>query len=302
MNIFKKYEGGHSDSTERGEVAQRRHTGSLSRDSLPAKTYINVEMPGYRNLAGRLNLVDIMIGNRLTESLVTSAITSLKGFVSQMIEGRVVAVFDDADSAAQAGLRIRENINKFNELRMPRHRLHLNIHIITAGLTILNGEVIDLPEHTLERARRLFATNRLIADGPTVERMGKTFHCTPFAEVTSDGGAYPVRFFELLSPVNFSDLAESMITELIRRDQERLMAQMQIEVELRKRKHEQKTGSAVEYAQAMDDVGRVLREDLAEIVKYIQKRSTDRELISTSRGWYRTSTALPCRDNRIIMR
>jgi len=72
-----------------------------------------------------------------------------------------------------------------------------------------------------------------------------------------------------------------MIAELIRRDQDRLIAQMEIEVELRKRKNDQKTGGSVEYAQAMDDVGRVLRDDLAEIVKYVQKRSTDRELIST---------------------
>lgn len=281
VNIFKKYEGGVPDATERREGAQRRHTGSLSRDSLPGKTFINVEMPGYRKLAGRLNLVDIMIGNRLTEKLVTSVVTSLKGSVSQMVEGRVVAVFDDAIAAAEAGLRIRENIKKFNELRIPGHRLLLNIQVITGGLTILNGEVIDLPEHALKRARQLFAINRLIADGATVEQMGRTYHCTPFADVPSDGGAFPARFFELLSPVNFADLAESMITELIRRDQERLMAQMQIEVELRKRKHEQKTGSSVEYAQAMDDVGRVIREDLAEVVKYIQKRSTDRELIST---------------------
>ena len=198
-----------------------------------------------------------------------------------MVGGRVVVVFDDETSAAEAGLRISENIRAFNEFRAPEGRLFFDMQIMTGGLKIMNGEVMELPEHSLKRARSLSAINRIIADVPTVELEGEKYHCVRFVDVPSDSGASTENFFELLSPVNFSELADTMIAELIRRDQDRLIAQMEIEVELRKRKNDQKTGSSVEYAQAMDDVGRVLRDDLAEIVKYVQKRSTDRELIST---------------------
>ncbi len=303
VNIFKKYEGAALDVQERKEGAQRRHTGSLSRESLPRKTFINVEMPGYRKLVGQLNLVDIMIGSRLAERLVTSVVAGLKGFVSQMVEGRVVAVFDDEASAAEAGLRIRENIRKFNALRLPSHRLLLNIQIMTEGLKIMNGEVMDLPEHAMRNARSLSAVSRVIVDEITSSLIAPAYHCVPFADVVTGSGAFPARFCELVSPVNFTELAEAMVTELIKTDQERLMAQMQIEVELRKRKREQKVGSSVEYAQAMDDVGRGLREDLAEIVKYIQKRSTDRELIATvERMVSNVNKRYMAETTRIIMR
>ncbi|HSV96710.1 MAG TPA: hypothetical protein VLM75_07230 [Spirochaetota bacterium] len=281
VNIFKKHEGAALDTQEGRERAQRRRTGSLSRDSLPRKTFINAEMPGYRTLAGHLNLIDIMVGSRLVERLVTSVVTGLKGFVSQMVEGRVVAVFDDEAAAAEAGLRICENMRRFNELRLPGNRLLLNIQIMTGGLKIMNGEVMDLPEHAMRHARSLSAVGRVIVDETTSTLVEQSYHCVPFTDVVTGSGAFPARFFELVSPVNFRALAEEMVTELIKSDQERLMAQMQIEVELRKRKNEQKVGSSVVYAQAMDEIGRAIRDDLAEIIKYVQKRSTDRELIAT---------------------
>ncbi len=303
VNIFKKYEGAALDATERKETAQRRHTGSLSRESFSRKTFVNIEMPAYRRLAGHLNLVDIMIGNRLAERLVISVVTGLKGFVSQMVEGRVVAVFDNDSAAAEAGLRIRENIRRFNELRLPAQRLLLHIQVMTGGLKIMNGEVMDLPEHAMRHVRSLSAVGRVIVDEKTSGLIAQLYHCAPFTDAVPGGGAFTVRFFELMSPVNFTQLAEAMVTELIKSDQERLMAQMQIEVELRKRKHEQREGSSVEYAQAMDDVGRGLREDLSEILKYIQKRSTDRELITTvERMVSNVNKRFMAETTRIIMR
>ncbi len=303
VNIFKKYEGAALDTEERKEGVQRRHPSSLSRESLPRKTFINVEMPGYRRLAGHLNLVDIMIGSRVTERLVTSVVTGLKGFVSQMVGGRVVAVFDDEATAAEAGLRIRENMRGFNEVRLPGDHLLLNIQLMTGGLKIMNGEVLDLPEHAMRHARSLSAPGRVIVDETTSNLVEQAYHSVPFADVVTGSGAFPTRFFELISPVNFRELAETMVTELIKSDQERLMAQMQIEVELRKRKNEQKVGSSVEYAQAMDDIGKVVREDLADIVKYIQKRSTDRELISTvERMVSNVNKRYMAETTRIIMR
>ncbi|HPI14379.1 MAG TPA: hypothetical protein PL135_07170 [Spirochaetota bacterium] len=281
VNIFRKYDGAVPEVKEPGEAVARRHVGSLSRDSLPRKTFLNVEMHGYEKFTEGLNPVDVVTGDRLVGRLVTPVVTSFKGFVSQMVGGRVVVVFDDEMSAAEAGLRISENIRAFNEFKAPEGRLFFDMQIMTGGLKIMNGEVMELPEHSLKRARSLSAINRIIADAPTAELEGEKYHCVRFIDVPSDSGASTESFFELLSPVNFSDLADTMIAELIRRDQDRLIAQMEIEVELRKRKNDQKTGGSVEYAQAMDDVGRVLRDDLAEIVKYVQKRSTDRELIST---------------------
>ena len=69
------------------------------------------------------------------------------------------------------------------------------------------------------------------------------------------------------------------MNELKKLEQERQELQRHLDAELKKRKREFRSPSAVAYAKAIDDLSKKLKLELDEVNKYVQKRSTDRELL-----------------------
>ena len=87
-------------------------------------------------------------------------------------------------------------------------------------------------------------------------------------------------FFELISPVNLILLSEGILRRLREVEQEKKQKELDLEAEMKKRKGDNRSPTAIAYAQTLDDIGRILKNDLSEIERFVEKRTTDRELIS----------------------
>jgi DNA anti-recombination protein RmuC len=91
------------------------------------------------------------------------------------------------------------------------------------------------------------------------------------------------KYYELLNPINFKRKAEQVVRSINENKENKLQMQMELENEIKKIKRERRSTSSVTVARELDDIGHMLQEQLHEIERYVQKRSTDRELIKNVR-------------------
>ena len=85
----------------------------------------------------------------------------------------------------------------------------------------------------------------------------------------------------MIGPINFLKLSKVILAGLSVEISQRQKKEAELETEIKqKQKQQNKSQVAIAYGQALDDLGRILKDDLNEVNKYIQKRTTDRELLT----------------------
>jgi HEAT repeat protein len=276
VNVLKKYAGGDVDLGERREAAVPQRVSVWTE-----RTMLNLEIHGYLKALSQLNVIDFINVNRLIDSLIVSVITQNGGVICRLSGGRVSSFFNEPAMAADSALQIQRNIGIYNLMRLPRQWTRVSMQIITGRVKMLGEDAIELPEFTISAMRSIPIVNRVLIDEGAGSILKESYHFAPLPDIAQLYAASGTTFLELISPVNSLVLIQGMLNELTAKEQEKLMVQMQLEAELKKLKSAQKTGTSIEYAQAMDEIAKILKADLAEVVRYVQKRSTDRELINT---------------------
>jgi formate hydrogenlyase subunit 6/NADH:ubiquinone oxidoreductase subunit I len=122
--------------------------------------------------------------------------------------------------------------------------------------------------------------NRIIIDDTVKDLVKNNYYSQPLPDMDFTKCVYKAFLHELICPVNFLELSEKILKDLARDIEAKTRREFELEEEMRQQKERSKSPVAIAYAQALDDLGRILKEDLNGINKYIQKRTTDRELIS----------------------
>lgn len=227
-----------------------------------------------------MKLVNLIINNKILNKAILSEIEKHRGYVSKVTDGNIVSVFTDPVDAASAALRIHEATLRFNAMRLLEKRIKLSIKTITAMVKIMGDEIVFLPEYIKGLMSRLPVVNRVIVDSASLKLIEHNFHIEPFPEIIFTGPESSDGYFELISPINSFPLLEGILNDTGRRERERIDAQKKLEEDSRKRRQDSGKNNAVEYIKVMDDVGKIIKHELDEMIKYVQKRSTDRELIS----------------------
>jgi hypothetical protein len=151
--------------------------------------------------------------------------------------------------------------------------------IIAERVKMVNDEIITLPEFRIDQLRSLPFRRRIYLDEKARAAVENHFYAEPVPAIVFPYNGSDPEYQEMISPLNFLTIAESAISELTRTEQEKVNRQVQLEMESKRKRIEQRSPTAVAYARALDEVGRILKGELGEINKYVEKRSTDRELI-----------------------
>ena len=74
--------------------------------------------------------------------------------------------------------------------------------------------------------------------------------------------------------------AVNIVTKIKKSEREREEIQLQINQEIKKQTKDRRSETTIAYAQAIDELGLLLKSELNEITKYVEKRSTDKELLN----------------------
>jgi hypothetical protein len=281
VNIFRKFEA----PVLEGVQAQAAEAGIISIDGLKKDrmTIMNIVISGQGMSSGPQAMPQLIDLNLIIKSLISSAIQEQGGTVTRMSNMSIVAYFPGPRPAATAALQIERKIAAFNAQRNTEKNINIYLQLFTDIIKIINNEVIEFPLHLDAEFHRLPVKNKIVIDRGTMELIGDTFSVREIPRLVLSMNGLTDSYYELLNPINFVQISEQIIKTIRDEEEKREQMQQQIEAEMRKMKRGSRATSSAAIARGLDDLAQQLQVQLDEIDRYVQKRSTDRELIKNVR-------------------
>lgn len=246
-------------------------------------TILEVIVAGNGPRSGEQNIPDLINLNLRIKSLIASAIQDRGGMITRMSNTSVVSYFPEPRTAADAALIIQRNINAFNAVRIPGRNIDVYIQLMTGVVKIVNDEILELPLHAAEDIAGLPVRNKVIIDARTAELIADSFSTREIPRLVLSMVGQRARIFELMNPINFLHASELLVKTIREEEDKREQIQQQLDAEMKKLKRGARPASSAAIARGLDDLGQQLQGQLEEIERYVQKRSTDRELIKNVR-------------------
>jgi hypothetical protein len=280
-NVFRKFEAPDFDDSPKIITKQAVDTALLKNLRTKDMTLLSIEVSDFQVVFERLTLADKIIYLNAIRAAVTSEILNNSGVVSMNSSGHIICFFADPEIAATVAHRIFSNVEAINIMNRYENTLAITIDIVHQRASIINGEILQSSDLTLRAINAAQLKNRIIIDATMKSTIEGNFHCDDLPEMIFPRKGLDLVFYELMNPINFLTASQDVLNRLKKIEQERQELQLQLDAELKKRKREFRTPTAVTYAQAVDDLSKKLRLELNEINRYVQKRSTDRELLNT---------------------
>ena len=200
-----------------------------------------------------------------------------------MSNDNIVAYFSDAKSAAEASIQISRNMDAFNSARIVEHRIDVYTQILTETVKIINDEIIEFPIRQGIQLQNFPLKNKIAVDAATAEIINSAYSVREIPRLVVSAAGYAVSLFELLAPVNFLRVVERIMAALKEEGDKHEQMQKQVEDQLKRMKQERRAAPSMVIARELDSLGHTLQNQLDEIDRYVQKRSTDRELIKNVR-------------------
>jgi len=281
VNIFRKFEAPTLDGlqTPQGEAGEIPING-IKKETLTIAC-VRVSEPGTRSSGPDVEyLIDL---NLRIKSMIASSLLEHGGVISKMSYDNSVVYFYKAKSAAQAMIQISRNVNTFNSSRTVGKRINVNILMITDMVDVINDEILEFPLSLSMEFRNLPVENKIIIDGATREILKDAYSTREIPQFVISTSGHSAGLFELLAPVNFLFLSDQIIKSIKEDFEKWELTQKQVEDQLKSVRLERRSPSSMVIARKLDTLGVALLMQLNEIDRYVQKRSTDRELIKNVR-------------------
>ena len=281
VNIFKKYESPESDLLEKKRSLQ------ISDDDKPIKnlddvnaTMLIVEVAGYRRMVQSMNMSELSHVADLVNTRILAEITDNKGVINSIADGVIVAYFEDATLATQTAMYMLEKLVQDNVMRRIEQKVSFRLMISSKKMKMLNQEFLFLPEESIHIISQSYMRNRIVIDGVTAPHVMENYYSEPLPDHVFREVYQGQEYREIICPVNYLSNAESVLNIFIKQVQEKRMRQVELDEELKKRRTVYRSPTAIAYAQAIDEVGRKLKNDFSDVATYIERRVNDREMVT----------------------
>ncbi|MBN2159488.1 MAG: HEAT repeat domain-containing protein [Spirochaetes bacterium] len=281
VNIFRKYEA----PVLEGIQAHPSDAGIISIEGLKKErmTIMNVVIPVHDGKPERSGIPVLINLNLWLKSRIAAVIQDHGGSITRMSNENVVSYFPDTRAAAETAIEIGRNVVAYNDMQIPEHNINVYIQLLTETVKIINDEIILFPVHMAGSFGNMPVVNKVVIDQATMELLTSKFSIREIPELTLSMNGFAARYFELVSPINFTEMSDQIVSNMREEEEKREQAQQQLEAEMKKLKRGSRAASSAAIARGLDDLAQQLQNQLDEIDRYVEKRSTDRELIKNVR-------------------
>ncbi len=275
VNMFQKYERpdieGVSQQIDTREISIRGHGDSVS-------TIIHADIIPYEGWSAG-SIADIITIVLWIRERVIAPVVERGGAVVFMSSLKMIAMFGTPLAAVECASKILSEISEYNMNRTEHRKIHLFQQVINGNVRSINDELLEYPERDFIGAEGHPFIDRIVLNAATMERVKQNFTMRIIPGIVLPDFGNAENHYELLAPVNFLDVSESVLRNLAREEEKKQELQQKIEAEIKKLKMQSRSTSSVAIARELDTIGMRLQELLDEIDRYVQKRSTDREMI-----------------------
>ncbi len=278
-NIFKKYESiGDKENQSRGAEIKQHPVNGLTEGKY---CLLSIKIDDFIKKVRSYSIIEGKLIYQQINNIIISEIIKSNGIISNMTNGKILAYYENALTASNTALSILRDFNKFNSDRLPNDRINIFIQILSDNIMIINDEIINYDEAKILHLNSLPVYNRVILDENIRTLTEKEFYSQPLPDLEYTKCRINDLFHEMMGPINFQYLSNKLLENISKEIAEKHKRELKLEAEIKQKQWKQnKSSTGIAYAQALDDLGRRLKDDLNDINKYIQKRSTDRELLT----------------------
>ena len=275
VNLFKKFEGA---GVEYGGVSHASENAEFKNHKRENISVLFIEIVDFDKLFQIYSAVEISMIFRKIYTEIVNIIGKHGGILTRTAAGEFIAYFPEVVSATRSAGDINRIVSDFNIWHHPDNQIKMIVYIMLSESDIVNGEIIMplMREFTMLRAARI--SRKIFLSGTVASIAELSFKCEtlPAALFRMNGSA--LEFKELISPNNFMTIAETIVDDLRAEDAKKIEVQKQLELGMKSLPGEKKSKNTVAFANAMEQIGKILRRDLTDVSKYVAKRSTDKDL------------------------
>jgi len=273
VNIFRKY-----------EIPQPA-TGMLQKESVhftgvaeKTVSVLSVEIVNAEALAADLNYYELIELYMLCDLLIIPGLKGSSGSISHKESNRVTICYEDSLEAMNAAISIRNNVIQHNRTNVISRNIVSTIEITTGKFSIAGDELVN-PRYLLRPDRMMIPVmGQIIIDSATERVLKNRFYSIQLPEALLSEIIFDSVHYEYISPVNFTEVTTSMLNAKEEEIEKRKEMQAQIEAQVKTVSAANRSTTSIAIAGELENIGIKLKNQFDEIEKYMNRRSTDREL------------------------
>ncbi len=279
LNLYKKYENIGLEHRKESAASSTEETAFLKSVSKFESTLVHIDIQNFPELLERNSIIELtFLHTRISDYIITK-LESHDGTVSSIIDGNIIAYFKDPGKAIKAVSEVQSALFVFRSMVRYERRINAYVQVVHAPLNVLNGEIVSFPGYHLHTPITQFLGTALIIDSRVHDETVDDYFSLPYPEQNMRLPLAHSLHYMLISSRNLSRRAEQFLNQIILTENKERERREQIEDEIRKKKIQMRNPQTIEYAEALDNLNIMLKNELQTINNYVQKRTTDREMI-----------------------
>lgn len=229
------------------------------------------------------SLTELIDLNMRLKNLSSSIIDTNKGIISAITNKKIIAYFKDPLHAAKTAISISENFKRYNSTRTHSMQINIQMQLKHGYASLINEEILFFQNGFDMETRFLPFSCDILCDKAFYEKIKDSYITMPIPDIIFSGKSQLTSILEIISPLNFVETAERLLITIIKDQEESKKMHMQIEAEMKQLRKEYRPKDATSIASELEDLGEQLKNQLDAIDRYVQRRTTDRELIKNVR-------------------
>ena len=270
INLFRKFE----IPSVSGQAKQTLSHGIVEKEV----TLIYVIVNNYTSLNRGLNFFDKIVLNQRIDDNIFTPVNDCSGRISHKSPGSVTAWFSGTADAVKAADIIRKRISLYNESSVYSRIMDVSIITASAAVPMYRDEVTDYIQEEFRVKPGMPLSNMVVLNRAALEKVEQHYYSTPLPEILYSFQSGEMLHFELVSSVNFLHIASEIIHEKEEAIEKKREMEIQIESQVKSLNLQGRSTTSIAIAGELENVGLKLKSQFDEIERYVNRRSTDREL------------------------
>lgn len=279
VSLFKKYEGTRFDYNSRYEHEQNEEfVRQIQGFKRLNNTVMRIHIFDMNNILTQYQSSLLTIRFRRIIGRIFDIFKTHEGVIGQLTGGTMTVFFTTIDHAASASISILDELRKYNAPMVDEEKVGIFIYVDEDEVVAANGEHLFLHNYDYDLLIHSDIRNRAFFSKGSADNINESFNCKVYPLTAFLPNGHENSFKELINEFNFTETVEEVLKKI---DEQRdLIAKRERELDKANVKQTLEGKNREILVKALDGVGKDLKKDLNEIVKYVKRRSTDRELIA----------------------
>lgn len=270
INLFRKFE----IYENPGQIKQGSSSALTKKDVILLYLIVN----NYTGLSKDLNFYELINLNQRIDELVLPPLNEHSGVISHKSPDAVTVWFLETGNAVKAAEKIRDGILNYNGSSIYNMNIDVSLIIASESVKMYRDEIADYSDEEYIENPGLPLSNTILLNSDAADKVKQDYYSTPVPEILYSFNSGLNLHYELISPVNFLDEASAIIDAKEDAIVKKREMEIQIESQVKSLNMQGRSTTSIAIAGELENVGLKIKSQFEEIERYINLRSSDRDL------------------------